>query len=88
MALKKNSPYKIFFDWGIQNIISNGELDLYKQRNSNLKIGCNVSPEEGNSLDFRKTASIFIMLSFGALLSILFIFYESLKKPKNIVNSL
>ena len=88
MALKKNSPYKIFFDWGIQNMISNGELHLYKQRNSKLKIGCNISPEEGNPLDFLKTASIFIMLSFGALLSILFVFYESFKKQKNIANSL
>ena len=83
MAMKKNSPYKIFFDWGIQNMRGNGELHLYEQRNSNFTIDCNVYPEERDPSDFLKTASIFIMLLFGALLSILFLFHERFKKSKS-----
>ena len=88
IALKKNSPYKIFFNKGIQNMKANGEMHLYKRQNSEYTNDCSVSPEEGIPFDFLKTASIFIILSFGALLSILFLFYESFIKPKTFVNSL
>ena len=88
MALKKNSPYKKFFDKGIQNMVDNGQLKLYKQRNTELTIDCKKPPDEGNPFDFLKTASIFIILSFGVLLSTLFLLYECLKRPKNFVNSL
>ena len=63
MTLKKNSPYKIFFNKGIQNMIDNGELQLYKQRNTELAIiDCNLLPEEGVSLGFHKMAFIFTIL--------------------------
>ena len=88
MALKKNSPYKVFFDKAILNMIENGELYLYKQQNSELKIDCNVPPEEGYPFDFRKTASLFTILFFCAILSILSLCYEFFKRPKIIANSL
>ena len=88
MALKKNSPYKKFFDKGIQNMIDNGQLQLYSQRNTELTIDCNKTPDEGNPFNFLKTASIFIILSFGVILSTLFLLFECLKRPKNCVNSL
>ena len=88
MALKKNSPYKIFFNKGIQNMIDNGELQLYKQRNSKLTIiDCNLLPEGGVSLGFHKMASIFTILLFGTILGALFLFYECFRKPKKIANS-
>ena len=76
MALKKNSPYKEFFAKEIQKMQCNGVWHLYKQRNSKLKIDCNAPTEEGHPFDFLKTGSIFMILFFGAILSILFSFYE------------
>ena len=86
--MKKNSPYRIFFNKGILDLIGNGALQLYKQRNSEMTIDCNISPEEGESSDFFKTASIFLILFIGAILSIFFLSYESFKKPEDITNSL
>ena len=85
MALKKNSPYKIFFNKGIQNMIDNGELQLYKQRNSKLTIiDCNLLPEGGVSLGFHKMVSIFTILLFGTVLSALSLFYECFRRPKKL----
>ena len=64
IALKKNSPYKIFFNKGIQNMKANGEMHLYKRQNSEYTNDCSVSPEEGIPFDFLKTASIFIILNW------------------------
>ena len=88
MALKKNSPYKYFFNKLILKMIYNGELYLFKQRNSELKNECNLPSEEGKPLNFFKTASIFATLCFGVLISTLFLLYESYQRPKKISNSL
>ena len=84
MALKKNSPYKSFFAKGIQNMIYNGVWFLYKHRNSESMIDCNEPPQDGHPFHFLKIASIFIILFFGALLSILFLFYEHIKPQTHI----
>ena len=88
MALKKNSPYKYFFNKLILKMIYNGELYLFKQRNSELKTECNLPSEEGKPLNFFKTASIFATLCFGVLLSTLFLLCESYQRPKKISYSL
>ena len=88
MALKMNSPYTMFFNKAIGSMRDNGQLILYKQRNSKFTTICNLPQEEGNQLGFLKTITIFAILSFGALLSIFYLLYECVRKPKNIVNSL
>ena len=87
MALKKNSPYKIFFNKGIQNMIDNGELHRYKQRNLLTIVDCNLLPDGGVSLGFHKMAFIFTILLVGTMISSLFLFYEFLRKPQRIVYS-
>ena len=88
MALKKNSPYTMFFNKAIQSLKEKGKLSLYKQRHSKFTTSCDQPNEEGNQLGFLKTITIFAILSFGALLSIFYLLYECFRKPKNIVNSL
>ena len=82
MALKKNSPYTMFFNKAIQSMKDNGQLSLYKQRNSKSTTSCDLPNEEGNQLGFLKTITIFAILSFGALLSIFYLLYECFKKPQ------
>lgn len=79
MALKKNSPYKKFFAKEIQNMIYNGVWNHYKERNSESVTDCNKPPEDGHPFHLFKIASIFIILFFGALSSILFLLYEYIK---------
>ena len=64
----------------------NGQLSLYKQRNSKFTTSCDLPNEEGNQLGFLKTITIFAILPFGALLSIFYLLYECFRKPKNFVH--
>ena len=84
IALKKNSTYTIFFKKGILDLMGNGVLDLYKQRNNNLNQNCNQHAQNIHALGYLKTASHFIILLSGTILSFSILIYECLKSPKNI----
>ena len=49
---------------------------------------CNELPDQGSPLGYNKIASVFIILLFGALLSIIVLIYEFLKFPKKKNNDL
>ena len=84
IALKKNSMYSIFFKKQIHEMISNGQIDLYRKRHFNLNNICRKEQEIVDPLGFPKLASIFSILPFGILISVILLFYEHFKKPKKI----
>ena len=63
-------------------MIVTGTLDHYKKRHSEISDNCSVN--EISPLGFLKLASIFTMLLFGILISIILLFYELFKTPKEI----
>ena len=88
MGLKKNSTYTMFFKSGLLSIHANGALDLfYKQKHSYFRNNCNQLSGQGNSLGFHKMASLFAILFFGIMISILILVYECFKTPKKILNT-
>ena len=84
IALKKNSIYSIFFKKQIHEMMSNGQIDLYRKRHFNLNNICRKEQEIVDPLGFPKLASIFSILPFGILISFILLFYEYFKKPKMI----
>ena len=82
MALKKNSPYTKFFKKRVREIIENGQRDIYRKRNLETLENCNPNLGKGTPLGFNKILSIFVILSFGIIISILILFYECIKKPR------
>ena len=63
-------------------MIAVGSLDYYKKRHSEISYNCNVN--EISPLGFLKLASVFTILLFGILISIILLFYELFKSPKEI----
>ena len=64
--------------------MGNGVLDLYIQRNENVNQNCNQHIQNVHALGFLKTASLFIILFSGTILSFSILIYECFKSPKKI----
>ena len=87
-ALRKNSPFTQFLKQAILDATENGQLNVYMLRNSNKFINCPAKEEKGNPLGFSKIVSLFILLLFGALVSLFISMYEYLNRPKIMTYSL
>ena len=84
--MRKNSPFTKFFNKKILQILENGQLDLYRFRNSQVNTQCNPPKERGDALGFSKLISLFAMFICGICLSLIMCFFECAKKSKRIDN--
>ena len=84
--MRKNSPFTKFFNKKILQILENGQLDLYRFRNSQVNTQCNPPKEKGDALGFSKLISLFAMFICGICLSLIMCFFECAKKSKRIDN--
>ena len=84
--MRKNSPFTKFFNKKILQILENGQLDLYRFRNSQINTQCNPPKERGDALGFSKLISLFAMFICGICLSLIMCFFECAKKSKRIDN--
>ena len=82
--MRKNSPFTKFFNKKILQILENGQLDLYRFRNSQINTQCNPPKERGDALGFSKLISLFAMFICGICLSLIMCFFECAKKSKRI----
>ena len=82
--MRKNSPFTKFFNKKILQILENGQLDLYRFRNSQVNTQCNPPKERGDALGFSKLISLFAMFICGICLSLIMCFFECAKKSKRI----
>ena len=86
IGLKKNSPYGKFFKHAIYDLI---EKAIFKERNSikgSLLLQSESELENENQLGYSKLASLFAILLFGLIASILISLLECIfcKKPKEL----
>ena len=84
--MRRNSPFTKFFNKKILQILENGQLDLYRFRNSQVNTQCNPPKERGDALGFSKLISLFAMFICGICLSLIMCFFECAKKSKRIDN--
>ena len=84
--MRRNSPFTKFFNKKILQILENGQLDLYRFRNSQANTQCNPPKERGDALGFSKLISLFAMFICGICLSLIMYFFECAKKSKRINN--
>ena len=82
--MRKNSPFTKFFNNKILKILENGQLDLYRFRNSQVNTQCNPPKERGDALGFSKLISLFAMLVCGICLSLIMCLFECAKKSRKI----
>ena len=84
IGLKKNSPYGKFFKHAIYDLI---EKAIFKERNSiksSLLLQQSEELENENQLGYSKLASLFAILLFGLIASILISLLECICKPKEL----
>ena len=84
--MRRNSPFTKFFNKKILQILENGQLDLYRFRNSQVNTQCNPPKERGDALGFSKLISLFAMFICGICLSLIMCLFECAKKSKRIDN--
>ena len=84
--MRRNSPFTKFFNKKILQILENGQLDLYRFRNSQVNTQCNPPKERGDALGFSKLISLFAMFICGICLSLIMCVFECAKKSKRIDN--
>ena len=65
-----------------EELNENGQMDIYKKRNSLPHLGCNNPVTEGNSLGMMKLASLFLLFVLGVIISCIILCYEQLNQPK------
>ena len=86
VGMRRNSPFTKFFNKKILQILENGQLDLYRFRNSQVNTQCNPPKERGDALGFSKLISLFAMFICGICLSLIMCLFECAKKSKIIDN--
>ena len=70
-AMKIGSPYTKFFKKALQDMNENGEVEIYRIKNTKSISTCFQGSNKGKPLGFFKLASLFIMLICGITISLL-----------------
>ena len=74
--IPKGSPYKIFLEQAINDIIESGTLERIKKIWAKTKRDCAPTLVIGKSLDYQKLAGVFLLLILGLGLTLFVIVGE------------
>ena len=78
IATNKQSPYGIFLKSAINEMRKNGLLDRLSKKWSDQDNSCDSLTKSGRSLSVEKSITIFLILAFGAVLSLVILIIEKL----------